>query len=116
MTTVEPVTDSRLRVAVVGVEPVLESRLAKLLGDRAAVASHTNLRNVELVSANGPTVVVLGPAFSAPEVLEGAARQVSAQPHAGAVLVVDELSTQVLQRALRAGVLDVVAGTDVSDL
>ncbi|HET7489841.1 MAG TPA: P-loop NTPase [Acidimicrobiales bacterium] len=109
-------TESRLRVAVVGVEPTLESRLTRLLGDRAAVASHASLRNLELGSANGPTVVVLGPSFSAPDVLEGAARHVAAQPNAGALLVVDELSTQVLQRALRAGMLDVVNGTDVSEL
>jgi hypothetical protein len=37
MTTVESMAEPRFQVAVVGIEPVLESRVAKLLGERASV-------------------------------------------------------------------------------
>ncbi|MGI8686406.1 MAG: AAA family ATPase [Acidimicrobiales bacterium] len=104
--------EPRFQVAVVGVEPVLESRVAQLLGDRANVEALTTLRDLGRASLNGPTVVVLGPSFAAPEVLEDALRQVLARPATGAVLVADELTAQLLKRALRAGVIDVVAADD----
>lgn len=109
-------TDSRLQVAVVGVEPLLESRVARLLGGRAVVEAHTTLRDLDRRAMNGPLVVVLGPSFAGPEVLEDTVEQLSSRLGAGTVLVVDELSTHVLQRALRAGVADVVTGTDPTDL
>lgn len=112
MTTVESMAEPRFQVAVVGVEPVLESRVAQLLGDRANVEALTTLRDLGRASLNGPTVVVLGPSFAAPEVLEDALRQVLARPATGAVLVADELTAQLLKRALRAGVIDVVAADD----
>lgn len=108
MTTVEEMAESRFQVAVVGVEPHLESRVTKLLGQRAHVESITTLRDLARSSLSGPTVVVLGPSFAAPEVLEDALRQVLARPATAAVLVADELTTQLLHRALRAGVSDVV--------
>lgn len=115
MTTVDSVAEPRFQVAVVGLEPGLRSRVTRLLGKRAdveAIATLSDLRH-----ADGPTVVVLGPSFAAPEVLEDALRQVTAQPATCAVLVVDELTTHVLQRALRAGVSDVVTNRgDPSDL
>ena len=109
--------EPRFQVSVVGIEPQLESRVAQLLGARATVEAMTTLRDLGRTVTDGPTVVVLGPSFAGPEVLEDALRQVSARPAMCAVLVVDELTTQLLQRALRAGVADVVTSDgDPSDL
>lgn len=108
--------DARFHVAVVGVEPLLESRVAQLLGDRANVETMTTLRDLARASLAGPTVVVLGPSFAGPEVLEDALRQVVARPSTAAVLVADELTTVLLQRALRAGVSDVVTAADPGDV
>ncbi|HEX2701081.1 MAG TPA: P-loop NTPase [Acidimicrobiales bacterium] len=117
MTTVESMAEPRFQVAVVGVEPALESRVAQLLAEGASVESMTTLRDLGRASLHSPTVVVLGPSFAAPAVLEDALAQVLARPSTGAILVADELSTQLLQRALRAGVSDVVeVSGDPSDI
>jgi len=55
-----------------------------------------------------PTVVVLGPSCSDAEVLSSVERSLSTRPDVGVVLVADELSTTVLQLALRSGVKDVL--------
>jgi len=116
MTTVESMAEPRFKVAVVGIEPLLESRVTKLLGDRAVVEALTTLRDLGRASLSGPTVVVLGPSFAGPEILEDALQQVLSRPATGAILVADELTTQLLQRALRAGVSDVVVADDPSDV
>ena len=116
MTTVESMAEPRFKVAVVGIEPLLESRVTKLLGDRAVVEALTTLRDLGRASLTGPTVVVLGPSFAGPEILEDALQQVLSRPATGAILVADELTTQLLQRALRAGVSDVVVADDPSDV
>ena len=118
MTTVEPVTGPRLRVAAVGLEPALQARLRNAMSDRAQVQALTALGDIEVSGAGTPlTVVVLGPAFADQAALEDALRLVHTQPALSAVLVVEELSTQLLQRAMRAGVSDVVTfDSDPSDL
>ena len=117
MTTVDSMAESRFQVAVIGIEPDLESRVTNLLGSGATVEAIPTLRDLGRASGEGTTVVVLGPSFAGPEVLEDALRQVTARPGRGVVLVVDELSTHVLQRALRAGVSDVVTSKgDPADL
>ncbi|HVM01747.1 MAG TPA: P-loop NTPase [Acidimicrobiales bacterium] len=118
MTTVEPVTGPRLRVAAVGLEPALQTRLRRLMEDRANVEL---LRALGEIEVGGPgialTVVVLGPEFADQARLEEALRLVHTQPSLSAVLVAEELTTSLLQRAMRAGVSDVVTfDSDPSDL
>jgi len=55
-----------------------------------------------------PTVVVLGPSCSDAEVLGAVERSLAGRSDVGVVLVADELSTTVLQLALRSGVKDVL--------
>ena len=118
MTAVEPVTGPRLRVAAVGLEPALHARLRNSMDGRAQVQALTGLGEIEVGGGTGAlTVVVLGPAFADQAALEDALRLVHTQPSLSAVLVVEELSTQLLQRAMRAGVSDVVTfDSDPSDL
>jgi pilus assembly protein CpaE len=56
-----------------------------------------------------PVVVVLGPSCANEDVLAIAERVMRQYPMLGTVLVVEELSTTLLQQALRAGVRDVLA-------
>jgi len=118
VTTVEPVTGPRLRVAAVGLEPGLHARLRNVMGDRAHVQSLGALGEIEVGGAGtGITVVVLGPTFASQAALEEALRLVHTQPSLSAVLVAEELTTALLQRAMRAGVSDVVTfDSDPSDL
>ncbi|MGH9179268.1 MAG: P-loop NTPase [Acidimicrobiales bacterium] len=117
MTAVEPVTGPRFHVAAVRVEPELESRLSSALRARAKVQSLSNLAELTAEGAGAPTVVVLGPSFTDQAALEEALRRVNAQPATGAVLVANELTTQLLQRAMRAGVSDVVTyDSDPADI
>lgn len=116
MTTVEPTTSPQFSVAAVRVESDLQARLAKALHDRAEVTSLTNLGELD-TPVGRPTVVVLGPSFADPAALDEALQRLSAVPATGAVLVANELTTSLLQRAIRAGVSDVVTlDSDPADL
>lgn len=57
---------------------------------------------------NGPTVVVLGPGMAADDAIDEAAPMLSARPAVGGILIAEALSTELLQRALRAGFRDVL--------
>ena len=118
MTTVEPVTGPRFRVAAVGLEPALQDRLRHAMNNRAQVQALGALGEIEVGGiGTALTVVVLGPSFADQAALDDALRLVHTQPSLSAVLVVEELSTQLLQRAMRAGVSDVVTfDSDPSDL
>lgn len=116
MTTVESMAERRFQVAVVGIEPALESRVTQLLGKRATVEAITTLRDLHRAPSGAPMVVVLGPSFAGPEVLEDALRQVSSRPATGAVLLIDEDDPHVVRRAFRAGAIDVVTSGDPGDV
>lgn len=113
----EHVTGPRLRVAAVGLEPTLQNRLRTVMRDRANVQPLRALGEIEVGPGTGLTVVVLGPEYADQARLEEALRLVHMQPSLSAVLVVEELTTSLLQRAMRAGVSDVVTfDSDPTDL
>jgi pilus assembly protein CpaE len=92
-------------VAVIDDDPKLRTRLMMQLGESAEASSHASLADAE---ADGPMVIVIGPSFSEGGGLGEVAALLRARPDVGAVMVVDELSTELLQRAIRAGVNDVI--------
>lgn len=101
-----PAPAGQLAVAVV--EPVAGIRLD--LEDRLGPGV-TGFETVEGLLPNlvgEPTVVVLGPSCSDPDVLASVERSMANRNDIGVVLVADELSTTVLQLALRSGVKDVL--------
>lgn len=96
------------QLAVAIVEPLPGIRLD--LEDRLGPGA-TGFEAIEAVLPRllgSPTVVVLGPSCSEAEVLSSVERSLSGRPDVGVVLVADELSTTVLQLALRSGVKDVL--------
>lgn len=62
-----------------------------------------------------PIVVILGPSCTDADSLGVVNRWARSHPHVGALLVTPELTTELLQRALRAGVRDVLSAPIVRD-
>jgi pilus assembly protein CpaE len=97
-------------VAVVETHDPTRERLVGLLGD--TVTSFATIEElIARLTGTVPVVVVLGPSCANADVLPIAERIVTQYPMIGAILVVDELTTELLQKALRAGVRDVLALT-----
>lgn len=101
-----PSSAPQLAVAVVEPIPGVRLDLEERLGP--GVSGFEAIEAVLPRLVGSPTVVVLGPSCSDPEVLSSVERSLSGRPDVGVVLVADELSTTVLQLALRSGVKDVL--------
>jgi pilus assembly protein CpaE len=95
-------------VAVVDDDPRLRTKLAMQLGEGARSGSYPTIDAMRDKEAAVPTVVVFGPSFSGPVGLKEIADFVRDRPDVSAVLVAEELSTQLLQQAIRSGVSDVI--------
>lgn len=100
---------SPVRVAVAVVEPDdhQRDRLVAMLG--SSVSAFARLEElVARLSGGIGVVVVLGPSCADETTLAMSARISAQYPNVASVLVTDELTTALLQQALRAGVRDVV--------
>lgn len=91
---------------VIIVEPDLIARraLAAQLNGAIEIESLPYLER----QLSGPTVVLFGPSMADPAAIEEARPILSRRPAVGGVLISDELSTGLLQSALRAGFKDVL--------
>lgn len=103
-----PTVPVRVSVAIVEGHAPTRERMVSLLGDGV-----TPFATIEELTARltgtVPVVVVLGPSCANEDVLSIAERVMRQYPMLATILVVDELSTTLLQQALRAGVRDVLA-------
>jgi pilus assembly protein CpaE len=91
-------------------DPKLRTRLAMQLGEGVTVASFPSIEAMEEKFASGtPFVVVFGPSYADPAGLKAVQGLTRYRPEVGSLMVVEELSTTMLQQALRAGVRDVIA-------
>jgi pilus assembly protein CpaE len=114
-TTVTPVptapapAEAPVRVAVAVVEPDdhQRDRLVTMLGSSVSAFAHLEELVARLSGGIG-VVVVLGPSCADEATLAMSARVSAQYPNVASVLVTDELTTALLQQALRAGVRDVV--------
>lgn len=100
---------NRYDVGVVDPDARHRMKLGMQLAGSQGAAQFENVD--ELITKLRPgraCVVILGPGLSNPHGLEQVQRLTLAHAQVGAVLVVEELSTQLLQQALRAGVRDAV--------
>ncbi len=100
-------TSPDVAVVVVEDDQAVRARLSMQLGD-SVEAVHSPAAVVEALSGR-PTVIVAGPSCADPAGIGGIGSLLSSHPEAAAVLLVRELSTEVLQLALRAGIKDVLA-------
>jgi pilus assembly protein CpaE len=96
----------QVAVAVVDADQAARSRLAMQLGQGATPFASIN----DLASRLGsiPVVIVLGPSFGGSPELAAVEQLLAARRDVGAIMVTNELSTDMLQRALRSGVKDVL--------
>jgi pilus assembly protein CpaE len=94
-------------IAVVDADQTIRSRLAMQLGE--AAAAFPSIESLAEHLTGTPVVVVLGPSCAVGTELALAERLVQTRLEVGAILVATELSTVLLQQALRAGVKDVLA-------
>ena len=106
-TTLSPVETVPFPVAVVDDDPKLRTRLVMQLGESARASAHATVGEAT-ADSDGPMVLVVGPSFSEGLGLSEVAELLRSRPDVSAVMVVDELTTEVLQRAIRAGVNDVI--------
>lgn len=94
-------------VVVLDDDPEVRDRLAAQLGARAEPVD--SIRALQSRLRGGPMVLVLGPSCASASTLADIGSTLQAHREVGTVLVTDELSTDILQTALRAGVNDVLA-------
>lgn len=95
-------------VAVVVIDPdqAARGRLVMQLGQ--GVTPFGSLNELAARLSGQPVVMVLGPSFAQGNDLAAAEQLMTARREVGAIMVTDELTTELLQRALRAGVKDVL--------
>ncbi len=93
-------------MVVVDADQAVRSRLAMQLGQGAT--PFASLSDLTARLSGQPVVVVLGPSFAGTVELTAAEQLLAARREVGAIMVTTELTTELLQRALRAGVKDVL--------
>jgi pilus assembly protein CpaE len=116
MSTLDSAVGVSYSVAVVDDDPKLRTIIAMHLGEIAGAASFPNLTVLDGKTAPGVAmVVVLGPSFATPEALAEAVAVTRQRPEFSLVLVAEELSTAILQQAMRSGVTDVITLASASE-
>jgi len=121
LTNLQPIDDlhaASFTVAVIDDDPKIRTRLAMQLGDVARPLSCPSVEALlDKSPGSGPMVAIFGPSFSGGPGLASVSDFVRDRPDIEAVLVVEELSTQILQQAIRSGISDVITvPTDASQL
>ena len=95
-------------LAVVDPSPAARADLIEQLGGEASSFESVAELTARLTGA-APVVALLGPSCADPVSFAGVAELVARYPMVGCILVTDQVTTALLQEALRAGVRDVVA-------
>lgn len=96
----------RVAVAVVDSSDEVRARIGMQLGQGATPFASINDLASRLTGQ--PVVMVLGPSFALGPDLAAVEQLLEVRREVGAIMVTDELTTDVLQRALRSGVKDVL--------
>jgi pilus assembly protein CpaE len=99
--------NGEVAVAVVDADQTTRSRLAMQLGQGATPFAAIDDLAGRLTGS--PVVVVLGPTYQDPSALGRVEKLLTDRREVGAILVTTELTTDLLQQALRSGVKDVLA-------
>jgi pilus assembly protein CpaE len=96
-------------LAVVDPDPELADWLAREVGEAGRVAIYPGVSALgEHQPVGRPVVAVFGPGLANGQGLAEIERLTGSRPEIGAILVASELSTGLLQQALRSGVRDVL--------
>lgn len=96
-------------VAVIDSSARFRSELSARLRRAPSAGSHVSVEAFdEAIEPGDGAVVVLGPSVVRKEGLDSVGRLLRARPEVRAVMLVETLTTDILQHAIRAGVTDVV--------
>lgn len=98
--------DPNAALILVEADPAIRSRLAMQLGERAVALG--DLEGVDERYGGSPLLLVLGPSCARVPGMAGAEALLARRTDVGAILIADDLSTDVFQRAIRSGVRDVL--------
>jgi pilus assembly protein CpaE len=94
-------------VVVLDDDQAVRGRLAMQLGERADAGASLD---VAVAGLDGePRVVLLGPSFADAQTLASVLAQLGPHSEVGTILVAEQLTTDLLQQALRLGVKDVLS-------
>ncbi|MEM9467532.1 MAG: P-loop NTPase [Actinomycetota bacterium] len=96
-----------MNLVVIDPDDVARSRLVTLLG--SDVSSFSAVEDLQPYLNGEPVALILGPSCATDGSLNSVERMLSTHREVGAILVAEELTTNLLQQALRAGVKDVLA-------
>ncbi len=96
-----------VNLVVIDPDDVARNRIAELLG--SDVSSFPVIEDLVPYLNGEPMVIVLGPSAAVDGTLGSVERVLQAHRELGAILVAEELTTNLLQQALRSGVKDVLA-------
>jgi pilus assembly protein CpaE len=100
-------SSAAFEVVVVDPEPQYRARLVGHLGE--GIAAYGSIDALaERIRPGRAAVVVFGPGLAGPEALAEIEKFTRARPEVSAILVATELSTGLLQQALRSGIRDVL--------
>jgi pilus assembly protein CpaE len=109
----QPMDAATFDIAVVEPDPNVRTRLAVELAGAAQFETMEDL--IQQLNPSRPVVAVFGPGFASPIGFQHVHRVTSSHSSLGVVFAVYELSTDVLQQALRAGARDaIVIGGEAS--
>jgi pilus assembly protein CpaE len=100
-------SSGEVAVAVVDADQTTRSRLAMQLGQGAT--PFESLEDLAARLSGSPVVVVLGPTYQGDDALGQVEKLLAENREVGAILVTTDLTTQLMQQALRAGIKDVLA-------
>lgn len=109
MLNTQAATAATYAVAVVEEDPKSRTRLAVQLGERSQAGVYSSLATMIERTGQTPTVVVAGPSFSNPSGLSEIASLLRERPATAVILATVELTTEIMQLAIRGGISDVVA-------
>ncbi|HEX2043415.1 MAG TPA: P-loop NTPase [Acidimicrobiales bacterium] len=114
----DPSGDARFPVAVVEPTNRARGRILRLLRDALDVDAFPSIDAVQQeIDLNTPWILVFGPSYADDAGLKEVQRLAHAYPLAGTVLIAEDLSTDVLQLALRAHIGDVLSAlADANEL
>jgi pilus assembly protein CpaE len=100
-------SSSSVPISVIEADAATRGRLQMQLGEQ--VHGYSSVDEFDDVYGGGAMVVILGPSCGAAPGLGGAESLINRRSELGAVLIANELTTELFQRALRTGVRDVLA-------
>ncbi|MCB0978480.1 MAG: P-loop NTPase, partial [Acidimicrobiales bacterium] len=98
--------DTTVPIVVIEDDPAMRGRLVMQLGERAVPVE--SVAQVESRFGGAGVLMVLGPSCARSPGMGGAEDLLARRPDIGAILIADQLSTDLFQQAMRSGVRDVL--------